>query len=116
MITYTFIERRDLVRCLSFSFFFFNKLITNCLPWTNCRCFRFFLNDQQSKSCFVKAALPWILELLATHFKYGRGSVNEGYVQSLRALILNIYSQKCVPQINEEVEVSACYLTSRCSS
>lgn len=57
-----------------------------------------------SKCCFVKAALPWILELLTTHFKYGRGSVNDGYVQSLRALILNIYSQKCVPQINEEVE------------
>ncbi|XP_040050260.2 macrophage colony-stimulating factor 1b isoform X1 [Gasterosteus aculeatus] len=57
-----------------------------------------------SKCCFVKAALPWILELLTTHFKYARGSVNDGYVQSLRALILNIYSQKCVPQINEEVE------------
>ncbi|KAM4609674.1 macrophage colony-stimulating factor 1b isoform 2-T2 [Polymixia lowei] len=57
-----------------------------------------------SKCCFVKAALPWILELLTTHFKYTRGSVNDGYVQSLRALILNIYSQKCVPQINEEVE------------
>ncbi|XP_068454051.1 macrophage colony-stimulating factor 1b isoform X2 [Clinocottus analis] len=57
-----------------------------------------------SKCCFVKAALPWILELLTTHFKYSRGSVNDGYVQSLRALVLNIYSQKCVPQINEEVE------------
>lgn len=57
-----------------------------------------------SKCCFVKAALPWILELLTTHFKYGRGSVNDGYVQSVRALILNIYSQKCVPQINEEIE------------
>nr|XP_020441095.1 uncharacterized protein LOC109951134 isoform X2 [Monopterus albus] len=57
-----------------------------------------------SKCCFVKAALPWILELLTTHFKYHRGSVNDGYVQSLRALILNIYSQKCVPQINEELE------------
>uniref|UniRef100_A0A8C6TS43 Colony stimulating factor 1b (macrophage) n=1 Tax=Neogobius melanostomus TaxID=47308 RepID=A0A8C6TS43_9GOBI len=57
-----------------------------------------------SKCCFVKAALPWILELLTTHFKYGRGSVNDGYVQSLRALILNMYSQNCVPQINEEVE------------
>ncbi|XP_049920839.1 macrophage colony-stimulating factor 1b isoform X3 [Epinephelus moara] len=57
-----------------------------------------------SKCCFVKAALPWILELLTTHFKYSRGSVNDGYVQTLRALILNIYSQKCVPQINEEVE------------
>ncbi|XP_015239194.1 PREDICTED: uncharacterized protein LOC107090375 [Cyprinodon variegatus] len=57
-----------------------------------------------SKCCFVKAALPWILELLTTHFKYSRGSVNDGYVQSLRALILNMYSQRCVPQINEEVE------------
>ncbi|XP_040007779.1 macrophage colony-stimulating factor 1b isoform X4 [Xiphias gladius] len=57
-----------------------------------------------SKCCFVKAALPWILELLTTHFKYSRGSVNDDYVQSLRALILNIYSQKCVPQLNEEVE------------
>ncbi|XP_005448802.1 macrophage colony-stimulating factor 1b isoform X1 [Oreochromis niloticus] len=57
-----------------------------------------------SKCCFVKAALPWILELLTTHFKYIRGSVNDGYVQSLRALILNIYSQKCVPWINEEIE------------
>ncbi|KAM8864796.1 macrophage colony-stimulating factor 1b isoform 2-T2 [Spinachia spinachia] len=58
----------------------------------------------KSKCCFVKAALPWILELLTTHFKYTQGSVNDGYVQSLRALVLNIYSQKCVPQINEEVE------------
>ncbi|XP_014829242.1 PREDICTED: uncharacterized protein LOC106907870 isoform X1 [Poecilia mexicana] len=57
-----------------------------------------------SKCCFVKAALPWILELLTTHFKYSRGSINDGYVQSLRALILNMYSQRCVPQINEEVE------------
>uniref|UniRef100_A0A3Q2QA62 Colony stimulating factor 1b (macrophage) n=1 Tax=Fundulus heteroclitus TaxID=8078 RepID=A0A3Q2QA62_FUNHE len=57
-----------------------------------------------SKCCFVKAALPWILELLTTHFKYNRGSVNDVYVQSLRALILNMYSQRCVPQINEEVE------------
>ncbi|KAM4737000.1 macrophage colony-stimulating factor 1b isoform 2-T2 [Anableps anableps] len=57
-----------------------------------------------SKCCFVKAALPWILELLTTHFKYNRGSINDGYVQSLRALILNMYSQRCVPQINEEVE------------
>ncbi|MEQ2219586.1 hypothetical protein XENOCAPTIV_020340 [Xenoophorus captivus] len=32
-----------------------------------------------SKCCFVKAALPWILELLTTHFKYSRGSVNDGY-------------------------------------
>ncbi|TNM86936.1 hypothetical protein fugu_007166 [Takifugu bimaculatus] len=66
--------------------------------------YTFIERQSLSKCCFVKAALPWILELLTTHFKYTRGSVNDGYVQSLRALILNIYSQKCVPQINEEIE------------
>lgn len=76
------------------------------LPCTSCALHSDF---PQSKCCFVKAALPWILELLTTHFKYSRGSVNDDYVQSLRALILNIYSQKCVPQLNEEVEVSVCF-------
>ncbi|XP_061634674.1 macrophage colony-stimulating factor 1b isoform X3 [Phyllopteryx taeniolatus] len=66
--------------------------------------YTFIEQKSLSKCCFVKAALPWILELLTTHFKYNRGSVNYTYVQSLRTLILNIYSQKCVPQINEEVE------------
>ncbi|KAM3871763.1 macrophage colony-stimulating factor 1b [Diretmus argenteus] len=66
--------------------------------------YTFIERKSLSKCCFVKAALPWILELLTTHFKYTRGSVNDGYVQSLRALILNIYSQRCVPQINEEIE------------
>ncbi|XP_057677472.1 macrophage colony-stimulating factor 1b isoform X1 [Corythoichthys intestinalis] len=66
--------------------------------------YTFIEQKSLSKCCFVKAALPWILELLTTHFKYNRGSVNYTYVQSLRALILNIYSQKCVPQINEEIE------------
>ncbi|KAK7884891.1 hypothetical protein WMY93_028014 [Mugilogobius chulae] len=76
-----------------------NQLRTGCsISYT------FIERRSLSKCCFVKAALPWILELLTTHFKYGRGSVNDGYVQSLRALILNMYSQKCVPQINEEVE------------
>lgn len=70
------------------------------------------LSPPQSKCCFVKAALPWILELLSTHFRYNRRSVNYGYVQSIRALVLNIYSQKCVPQINEEVEVSSTFFLS----
>ncbi|XP_071776912.1 macrophage colony-stimulating factor 1b [Centroberyx gerrardi] len=76
-----------------------NQLRTGCSIT-----FTFIERRSLSKCCFVKAALPWILELLTTHFKYTRGSVNDGYVQSVRALILNIYSQKCVPQINEEVE------------
>ncbi|KAM7411672.1 hypothetical protein PAMA_021588 [Pampus argenteus] len=76
-----------------------NQLRSGCLIT-----YTFIEQRSLSKCCFVKAALPWILELLTTHFKYRRGSVNDGYVQSLRALIHNIYSQKCVPQINEEVE------------
>lgn len=104
-ITYTFIERQSLV-----SLVFSNKPFDLHFPRNVAR-FEVYspvpaLPHPQSKCCFVKAALPWILELLTTHFKYTRGSVNDGYVQSLRALILNIYSQKCVPQINEEIEVS----------
>ncbi|XP_075883180.1 macrophage colony-stimulating factor 1b isoform X1 [Nelusetta ayraudi] len=76
-----------------------NQLRNGCLMT-----YTFIERRSLSKCCFVKAALPSILELLTTNFKYSRGSVNYGYVQSLRALILNIYSQKCVPQINEEVE------------
>lgn len=95
-ISYTFIERRSLVRPRLFL-----PASTRVSPGLTSRLF-----VAQSKCCFVKAALPWILELLTTHFRYKRGSVNDAYVQSLRALILNIYSQKCVPQINEEVEVS----------
>ncbi|CAB1329346.1 unnamed protein product [Coregonus sp. 'balchen'] len=57
-----------------------------------------------SKCCYVKAALPWILELLTSHFRYTQGSDNHSYVLSLIGLIHNIYSQRCVPQINEELE------------
>lgn len=108
-ITYTFIERRSLVRWPSFYETVYNEAFESKFPLIVP--FLMFMTSRfdslQSNCCFVKAALPWILELLTTHFKYSRGSVNDGYVQSLRALILNIYSQKCVPQINEEVEVSA---------
>ncbi|XP_029579623.1 uncharacterized protein LOC115168454 [Salmo trutta] len=57
-----------------------------------------------NKCCYVKAAMPWILELLTGHFRYTRGSDNHSYVLSLTGLIHNIYSQRCVPQINEELE------------
>ncbi|KAM6977817.1 uncharacterized protein FYW47_002621 [Aplochiton taeniatus] len=76
-----------------------NQLMSGCSMT-----YRFIEQRGLSKCCFVKAAIPWILELLTTHFRYARGSINDSYVQSLRALILNIYSQKCVPQINEELE------------
>lgn len=59
----------------------------------------------QSKVCYVKAALPWTLELLSTHFHYVSSSENGQNVRALKSLILNIYSQQCAPVINEEEEV-----------
>ncbi|KAL1021544.1 hypothetical protein UPYG_G00014610 [Umbra pygmaea] len=57
-----------------------------------------------STHCYVKAALPWTLELLTNHFRYTRGSENHSFVRTLTGLIQNIYSQRCVPPINEELE------------
>ncbi|XP_026884356.2 macrophage colony-stimulating factor 1a isoform X2 [Electrophorus electricus] len=57
-----------------------------------------------SEACFIKAAFPHILELLNTHLRYGRESDNYRYTNLLKNLIYNIYSQKCIPQINEEIE------------
>ncbi|KAJ8259483.1 hypothetical protein GJAV_G00169840 [Gymnothorax javanicus] len=57
-------------------------------------------------SCYVKAAFPQILELLSTHFQYDHGSDNYRYILALKMLVLNIYSQKCIPEINEETEVN----------
>ncbi|XP_058648350.1 macrophage colony-stimulating factor 1a isoform X3 [Onychostoma macrolepis] len=56
--------------------------------------------------CYVKAALPHILELLNTQFKYAKDSDNYRYTNSLKNLIYNIYSQRCIPPINEEIEDS----------
>uniref|UniRef100_A0A8B9LJD2 Colony stimulating factor 1a (macrophage) n=1 Tax=Astyanax mexicanus TaxID=7994 RepID=A0A8B9LJD2_ASTMX len=60
----------------------------------------------QSEVCYIKAALPHLLELLNAHFRYGRDSDNYNYAKSLKTLIYNIYSQKCVLPINEEIEDS----------
>ncbi|XP_036389361.1 macrophage colony-stimulating factor 1b isoform X1 [Megalops cyprinoides] len=57
-----------------------------------------------SKACYVKAALPQVLELLSTHFGYAGGSDNGRYVQALKELLHNVYSQKCIPALNEELE------------
>ncbi|KAG7472636.1 hypothetical protein MATL_G00110780 [Megalops atlanticus] len=57
-----------------------------------------------SNACYVKAALPQVLELLSTHFRYARGSDNGRYVQALTELLHNVYSQKCIPALNEELE------------
>ncbi|TSL97326.1 Macrophage colony-stimulating factor 1 [Bagarius yarrelli] len=56
--------------------------------------------------CYVKAALPRVLDLLSAHFRYSRGSENALSVLSLQNLIHNIYSQHCVPPLNEELEES----------
>ncbi|XP_018978492.2 uncharacterized protein LOC109109927 isoform X1 [Cyprinus carpio] len=64
--------------------------------------------EQQNLSvvCYVKAAFPHILELLNTQFRYAKDSDNYRYTNSLKNLIYNIYSQRCIPPINEEIEDS----------
>uniref|UniRef100_UPI0037E93F01 macrophage colony-stimulating factor 1a n=1 Tax=Semicossyphus pulcher TaxID=241346 RepID=UPI0037E93F01 len=83
-----------------------NRLIDNQLdhgcfiiyPFTEC------LN--LSKVCCIKAAVPQILELLSTKFHYVRSSDNRRYVNTLETLIYHLYSQGCIPAINEELEES----------
>ncbi|KAK3540237.1 hypothetical protein QTP70_028439, partial [Hemibagrus guttatus] len=57
-----------------------------------------------SSVCYVKAALPRVLDLLSAHFRYSRGSESALSVLLLQDLIHNIYSQQCVPPLNEELE------------
>uniref|UniRef100_A0A8C1BHL8 Colony stimulating factor 1a (macrophage) n=1 Tax=Cyprinus carpio carpio TaxID=630221 RepID=A0A8C1BHL8_CYPCA len=56
--------------------------------------------------CYVKAAFPHILELLNTQFRYAKDSDNYRYTNSLKNMIYNIYSQRCITPINEENEDS----------
>ncbi|XP_017577429.1 macrophage colony-stimulating factor 1b isoform X2 [Pygocentrus nattereri] len=79
-------------------------LINNQL-WNGCSItYRFTERKNLSAVCYVKAALPRVLDLLSGHFKYPRGSDSALSVLSLQNLILNIYSQHCVPALNEELE------------
>ncbi|KAJ8257396.1 hypothetical protein GJAV_G00185160 [Gymnothorax javanicus] len=57
-----------------------------------------------SDTCFIKAAFPQILELIDTHFQYSRSSDNGRYIEALKAVIHNVYSQKCISPTNEELE------------
>ncbi|KAJ8360374.1 hypothetical protein SKAU_G00168990 [Synaphobranchus kaupii] len=66
--------------------------------------YTFMERQSLSKVCYVKAAFPQILELLSTHFQYVESSDNYRYVFTLKTLVFNIYSQKCIPEINEEIE------------
>ncbi|CAJ1050765.1 macrophage colony-stimulating factor 1-like [Xyrichtys novacula] len=78
-----------------------NQLDHSCLivyPFTEC--------FNLSKVCCVKAAFPQVLELLSSHFHYIRTSDNRRYVSTLQTLIFHLYSQGCLPEINEEFEDS----------
>ncbi|XP_062854884.1 macrophage colony-stimulating factor 1b [Trichomycterus rosablanca] len=79
-------------------------LINNQL-WNGCRItYTFIERKNLSSACYVKVALPRVLDLLSTHFKYTQGSDSAQSVLSLQNLIFNIYSQKCVPGLSEELE------------
>ncbi|XP_039605130.1 macrophage colony-stimulating factor 1a [Polypterus senegalus] len=76
-----------------------NQLVNSC----NIR-YKFIEESQLSKTCFVKAVFPKILDLLNDHFKYGKNSSNGKDVQLLKDLIGNIYKIRCIPPIDLEKE------------
>ncbi|KAF5907294.1 macrophage colony-stimulating factor 2 isoform X1, partial [Clarias magur] len=81
-----------------------NHLINNQLR-NGCSISYIFIEKRHlSSACYVKAALPRALDLLSVHFRYASGSENELSVRALQNLIHNIYSQRCVPPLNEELE------------
>ncbi|KAI1890654.1 hypothetical protein AGOR_G00155880 [Albula goreensis] len=80
------------------------RLIENQLQNGCSITYTFTERQSLSKICYVKAAFPQILDLLNTHFQYVRSSDNYRYVFALKNLVFNIYSQKCIPEINEEIE------------
>ncbi|XP_030641120.1 macrophage colony-stimulating factor 1b [Chanos chanos] len=79
-------------------------LISNQLQKGCSITYAFIERRNLSDVCYVKAALPHVLELLQVQFQYARGSDSALMVLSLQRLILNIYSQHCVPDLNEELE------------
>uniref|UniRef100_A0A4W4DXU1 Colony stimulating factor 1b (macrophage) n=1 Tax=Electrophorus electricus TaxID=8005 RepID=A0A4W4DXU1_ELEEL len=66
--------------------------------------YKFIERKHLSLVCYVKAALPRVLELLSKRFHYAQGSEAALSTLTLQNLILNIYSQHCVPALNEELE------------
>ncbi|KAK2898880.1 hypothetical protein Q8A67_010298 [Cirrhinus molitorella] len=80
------------------------QLISNQLR-TGCSItYTFIERKHLSIVCYVKATLPRVLELFNVHFKYTRGSGSAQTVVSIQNLIFNIYSQHCIPSLNEELE------------
>ncbi|KAK3512870.1 hypothetical protein QTP70_028937 [Hemibagrus guttatus] len=80
------------------------KLIMNQVQNGCSISFKFTERQHLSDICYIKAAFPHILDLLNAHFTYAEGSDNYNYTSSLKELIYNIYSQQCLPPINEEIE------------
>ncbi|KAL4622390.1 macrophage colony-stimulating factor 1 isoform X1 [Arapaima gigas] len=56
------------------------------------------------KICYVKAAFHQIQDLLHSHFKFPQSSDNYRYVNELKDVINNIFSQKCIPDIDQAHE------------
>ncbi|XP_061731577.1 macrophage colony-stimulating factor 1a isoform X1 [Nerophis ophidion] len=83
-----------------------NRLIDNQLDHGCFIIYPFVEHLNLSNICYIKAALPHVLELLRTHFRYIRNSDNRKYVNTLEKNIHHLYSQGCVSEINEEVEDS----------
>ncbi|KAM9444077.1 macrophage colony-stimulating factor 1a isoform 1-T2 [Clarias gariepinus] len=80
------------------------KLIMNQVQ-NGCSITYWFTERQNlSEICYIKAAFPYILVLLNTHFTYEEGSDNYNYTNTLKDMIYNIYSHECIPHINEEIE------------
>ncbi|KAI7795213.1 macrophage colony-stimulating factor 1a [Triplophysa rosa] len=78
-----------------------NQLQNGCLIT-----YSFTERQNLSVVCYIKAAFPHILDLLNTQFIYDKDSDNYRYTNSLMNVIYNIYSQGCIPSINEEIENS----------
>ncbi|XP_054640341.1 uncharacterized protein LOC129186275 [Dunckerocampus dactyliophorus] len=81
-----------------------NRLIDNQLDRGCFIIYPFTEHMNLSQICYIKAALPHVLELLRTHFRYIGNSDNRRYVNTLEKAIYHLYSQGCVSEINEEIE------------
>ncbi|TRZ01877.1 hypothetical protein DNTS_026308, partial [Danionella cerebrum] len=68
--------------------------------------YTFIERQNLSAVCYVKAAFPHILELLNLQFRFPKDSDNYRYANSLKNFINNVYLQRCIPLINEEIEDS----------
>ncbi|XP_051967816.1 macrophage colony-stimulating factor 1a [Xyrauchen texanus] len=80
------------------------RLIKNQLQNGCSIAYTFTERQNLSVVCYVKATFPHILDLLNTQFRYAKDSDNYRYTNSLKNLIYNIYSQRCIPPINDEIE------------